>query len=112
MKKNWEANLQSCSLQMMQILSDQCKIDLVEIDKDILKWQEDHKNICSHISFSDRNKTLKEHLIKYATSLIKSKDNTFLRDKKAYDLEQAYQWNQVSRLPRRGGPPSLASPGE
>lgn len=75
MKKAWETNLQLCSLKMMQVLSDQYNTDIRELDKEILKWQEDHANLVSHACFQDKDKT---------------KEGKFTRDTKAYEYEKAY----------------------
>lgn len=100
-KKAWESNLQNCSIKMMQILHDQYEVDLMELDKEILKWQEDHSNMSSYTGFLDKDKKLKDHLTKYATNLIKTKENKFSKDKKAYDYEQAYKWTQQGTQFRR-----------
>lgn len=91
MKKAWESNLQSCSLKMMPILCGQYDSDINELDKEILRWKEDHGNMASYTRYMDKDKKLKEHLIKYAANLIKTTENKFARDKKAYDNEQAYK---------------------
>lgn len=95
---------------MMQILSDQYKIDIGELDKEILKWQDDHNHLVPHNCFLAKDKALKEHFTKYATGLIKTKENKFMRDKKAYDQDQAYKWNQQGHHSRRRGTHNHAPP--
>lgn len=102
-KKAWELNLQTSSLKMMQILHDQYESDIKELYKEILKWQEDHGNMTLYTGFMDKDKKLKDYLTKYATNLIKMKENKFTRDKKAYDYEQAYKWTQQGTQSRYRG---------
>lgn len=94
----------------MWILSDQYKTDIGELDKEILKWQDDQSNLVPHTCFLDKDKVLKEHLTKYATGLIKTKETKFIRDKKAYDHDQAYKLNQQGNYPRCKGPYNQAPP--
>lgn len=96
LKIKWVSNLQSCSMTMMWILHDQYDFDNLELDKEIQGWQDDHLTLNSFEGYLNREKRLREHLTKYATELIKTKENKFSRDKKAYDGQHVYKWSQQS----------------
>lgn len=86
----------------MQILRNQYDSDNSDLDKEIQGWQDDHKTLTSFEGYPDRDKKLREHLTKYATDHIKTKESKFSRDKKVYDGEQAYKWFQQTTYHRRG----------
>lgn len=95
-KEAWESNLQTCSFQMMSILCQQYEQDIGQIDVEIKDLQENSGNINTYPGFTLLEKKLKDHLTKYATNLIKTKESKLQRDKRAYENGQAYRWTNIN----------------
>lgn len=95
-KEALESNLQTCSLQMMHILCQQYKQDIGQVDIEIKDWHENSGNVSTYPGYTLLEKKLKDHLTKYATNLIKTKESNLQRDKRAYDNGQAYRWTNTN----------------
>lgn len=88
-RQEWEENLQTCSLKMMELLCKQYSNDLVSVDKEIEKLYVDNQSITLNDLFPTREGTLNTDLEGYVTEILKTKEKKCIRDKLAYDNKQA-----------------------
>lgn len=93
-KKQWEANLQECTVKMMNTLIDHYNEDIRDLDREIIEFQKQNMSLCAHPKFLAKNTFLREHIEKCNKDLIYKKDIKFIRDKIAFNGKYAYRWPQ------------------
>lgn len=100
-KMAWENVLKSCSNQMMNLLIEEYKKRLIDIDRNIDKLYSQINTLNTHPSFPELNEKLKAHIEAFNRDILAKKENKFLRDKQAFQEGRAYKWHQQSNTRNR-----------
>lgn len=101
LKLEWEENLQTCSMKMMEFLCKHYTNELTLVDKGTEILYEDNQLITTDVLFPARENVLKTNLEIYVAEILKTKEKKFVRDKLSYDNKQAYNWAQTNNKGRR-----------
>lgn len=91
-KKDWEANLSTCSNKMMLLLIDEYKTTIAQIDKELEPLYTKLSSLKTHAQYNQQDKELNEHLERFNRDVLIKKENKFLRDSRAFQEFKAYHW--------------------
>lgn len=86
--------MKSCSTKMMSLLIDKYQKHLIEIDINVDKIYLHIQSLQTHSSFQELSDKLNTHIEVFNKSILSKKENTFLRDKQAFQKGRAYKWHQ------------------
>lgn len=89
----------------MELLCEHFSGELTILDKEIERLYRDNDLIVSSELFSNRETILKTELENYVSGLLKTKEKKYMRDKLAYDNDQAYNWIQQKSRKRNNKKP-------
>lgn len=64
-KLQWEANLQDCTVKIMNSLIEHYNRDIRDLDIEITEFQKQNMSLCAHPKLLEKNKLLKEYLENY-----------------------------------------------
>lgn len=86
---------------MMNLLIEEYKRRLIDIDRNIDKLYSQINTLNTHPSFPELNEKLKAHIEAFNRDILAKKENKFLRDKQAFQEGRAYKWRQQTNTRNR-----------
>lgn len=92
-KKEWEANLNACSQEMMAILVREYNKQIALLDLEIGHIEVALRPFTQHALYLELQVNLRDGLSTYNRGILQKKESKFWRDKTAFSEGRAYRWN-------------------
>lgn len=100
MKKAWENTLNECSKNLMRLLQEEYRRQILTIDEDVKLIYVQLTPLKDLPLYSEQEKSLKENLEEHSKNILRKKEKKYWRDKNAFTQGRAYKWNNYRRQPR------------
>lgn len=92
-KREWEANLNACSQEMMAILTREYNKQMVLLDTEIDNIEASLRPFMQHTLYSELQANLRNDLSTYNRGVLQKKESKFWREHTAISEGRAYKWS-------------------
>lgn len=91
-KNNWEQTLTQCSQSLINLLNNEHKSELLDVDKELHDIHTKLLTFNTVEGFNIKEKQIGDNLSKISKQIITTKERKFIRDKRAFSENKAYLW--------------------